>query len=450
MSRVIHVGVSSSSNSSRRALTIWGNILQSTGEGNPNGTSFISVGSIEDYHRHRTWSGLQGGFAAIADHGHNEIVVSNVSTPLDLRTSSHLYTTGATWSTHLGCVFGRGAVGTAVANEVSIDTRNTVVSGTFSNGVVVLNFSGTSTGMTVGQRAILEISGVMVAGIEAANYPGIITVVDTTTTPGSTAVSIDISGLDANHWTDSAKGLVTSQNGNWALLPLAAAVSNVTSVASVSGDTAVDVTFSSVPSDVVVGRQVSLWVTSASTLTGLAPDTLIPGSVVSITGSVARVRLRNVRNRNYFTIAGSDSTTSRFALYIGVGDPFHEPTMGGISWSVIRNANGVVTNAIFGPNDVANNLTNAVAVGIGIVTRASNTFRFGTSDSSNAAELVGNRLTASGGFSTGTARWTSGTGSPEGVVTAPVGSLYTRTDGGANTTLYVKESGTGNTGWIAK
>jgi hypothetical protein len=41
-------------------------------------------------------------------------------------------------------------------------------------------------------------------------------------------------------------------------------------------------------------------------------------------------------------------------------------------------------------------------------------------------------------------------GSPEGVVTAPVGALYTRTDGGAGTTLYVKESGTGDTGWVAK
>ena len=45
---------------------------------------------------------------------------------------------------------------------------------------------------------------------------------------------------------------------------------------------------------------------------------------------------------------------------------------------------------------------------------------------------------------------TSGAGSPESVVTAPVGSLYTRTDGGAGTTLYVKESGTGSTGWVAK
>lgn len=43
-----------------------------------------------------------------------------------------------------------------------------------------------------------------------------------------------------------------------------------------------------------------------------------------------------------------------------------------------------------------------------------------------------------------------GTGSPEGVQAASVGALYMRTDGGANTTLYVKESGTGNTGWVAK
>lgn len=42
------------------------------------------------------------------------------------------------------------------------------------------------------------------------------------------------------------------------------------------------------------------------------------------------------------------------------------------------------------------------------------------------------------------------TGTPEGAITAPVGSLAVRTDGGANTTLYVKESGVGNTGWIAK
>lgn len=45
----------------------------------------------------------------------------------------------------------------------------------------------------------------------------------------------------------------------------------------------------------------------------------------------------------------------------------------------------------------------------------------------------------------------SGTGTPESVVTAPIGSVFRRTNGGAATTLYVKESGaSSNTGWIAK
>jgi hypothetical protein len=43
-----------------------------------------------------------------------------------------------------------------------------------------------------------------------------------------------------------------------------------------------------------------------------------------------------------------------------------------------------------------------------------------------------------------------GTGSPEGVVVASVGSTFHRTNGGVGTSFYVKESGTGNTGWIAK
>lgn len=47
-------------------------------------------------------------------------------------------------------------------------------------------------------------------------------------------------------------------------------------------------------------------------------------------------------------------------------------------------------------------------------------------------------------------KWLVGTGSPESVVTAAPGSLYTNSSGGLLTTLYVKESGTGNTGWVGK
>ena len=43
-----------------------------------------------------------------------------------------------------------------------------------------------------------------------------------------------------------------------------------------------------------------------------------------------------------------------------------------------------------------------------------------------------------------------GAGPPEGAVAADVGALYMRSDGGAGTCLYVKETGAGNTGWVAK
>lgn len=44
----------------------------------------------------------------------------------------------------------------------------------------------------------------------------------------------------------------------------------------------------------------------------------------------------------------------------------------------------------------------------------------------------------------------TGTGSPNGSQEGSVGDLFLRTDGGSNTTFWVKESGTGNTGWTAK
>lgn len=61
------------------------------------------------------------------------------------------------------------------------------------------------------------------------------------------------------------------------------------------------------------------------------------------------------------------------------------------------------------------------------------------------------RVGASGIYPGGTTSFiTQGAGTPEGAVTAVVGCLYLRTDGGAGTSIYVKESGTGNTGWVAK
>jgi hypothetical protein len=55
-----------------------------------------------------------------------------------------------------------------------------------------------------------------------------------------------------------------------------------------------------------------------------------------------------------------------------------------------------------------------------------------------------------GPSASGNPMYLAGNGSPEGILSAPVGSRYARKDGGAGTSFYVKETGTGNTGWVAK
>jgi hypothetical protein len=53
-------------------------------------------------------------------------------------------------------------------------------------------------------------------------------------------------------------------------------------------------------------------------------------------------------------------------------------------------------------------------------------------------------------FNTLSARFRHGTGTPEGNVTAEVGTIFLRSDGsGSNEVVYVKTSGSSNTGWTA-
>lgn len=44
----------------------------------------------------------------------------------------------------------------------------------------------------------------------------------------------------------------------------------------------------------------------------------------------------------------------------------------------------------------------------------------------------------------------TGSGSPEGSLSAPVGSWYVDTSAAPGTGMYFKETGTGNTGWILR
>ena len=65
------------------------------------------------------------------------------------------------------------------------------------------------------------------------------------------------------------------------------------------------------------------------------------------------------------------------------------------------------------------------------------------------AEVYSNELVM-GGTGAVPLNISTGAGSPEGVVTAAIGSMYTDRTGSTGTTLYIKESGTSNTGWVAK
>ena len=68
----------------------------------------------------------------------------------------------------------------------------------------------------------------------------------------------------------------------------------------------------------------------------------------------------------------------------------------------------------------------------------------------NLQEQLGRTLMLLSTSTTSGRHFYVGAGIPEGVVTAPIGSMYFNTSGGSATTLYVKESGAGNTGWVGK
>ena len=111
---------------------------------------------------------------------------------------------------------------------------------------------------------------------------------------------------------------------------------------------------------------------------------------------------------------------------------------------------GTVTNYV-GINSVLN------TAGITVTNAFGGSFGGGTPASGSSAALILDDTNVSSGalawgqMPTIHCAIYSGTGSPNGVVTANVGSLFLRQDGGSSTTLYVKESGTAtNTGWVGK
>lgn len=152
-------------------------------------------------------------------------------------------------------------------------------------------------------------------------------------------------------------------------------------------------------------------------------------SGVNDAGTVAALRLVDGNSSQYFEIS-----TRATALAMQLNIAFN----GGSNFVTISNTGTVTLSGLLNGLGVVQSADNVKArVG------ASGEVQLGTIGSSGES---GVKLAA--GASNPPVIIAS-SGAPNGAVTANPGSLFLRRDGGASTTLYVKESGTGNTGWRA-
>lgn len=139
-------------------------------------------------------------------------------------------------------------------------------------------------------------------------------------------------------------------------------------------------------------------------------------------------RLRSNGSTSSAVIVSGNSNIIRHHVHLS-------PTSAGIQ--VAGNSNFIDSNYCLTPGTVHINITSGTGNIVGL-----NNGAVSLTDSGTSTTNINTLLGKAGHY------LISGTGTPEGAVTAPVGSIYFRTNGGTGTTLYIKESGTGNTGWV--
>lgn len=390
------VGIPSSTNIPvGSALTVHGNITANGGSStNPNGTVNRFVGQLIGYHNVSMISGFPGGFATTADHQHLFWIVSSEATN-ERAQHQMMYTTGASFTSFVSAGRAGSVGGTALTNEHSIDTTGTTALPTAPGyvGRVKFRFT-TSPSVTVGQTVLVTISTSQVAGIQAAEYTGTVAA-GPTLVSGNYEVDIDMDGMDPLHWSTALAANTTEYNSRWAVAPLVTALGNKGSLAAVGGSNAncIDVTFAgSVPSSVVVGAPFSLLLKTGSTITGLRLSQLYTCTVQSISGLVARIRVKNQRFNSWETIGGSDSTTSRWDMFRGVRDMNHDIPCGLAHTTCYRDLDGFPTIWIFGNGDVSPAANNVVLVGSNISSSTSQEWKAGTSEA-NSMSLLSDVLT---------------------------------------------------------
>jgi hypothetical protein len=252
--------------------------------------------------------------------------------------------------------------------------------------------SGSNGGKTVGARILgsttIELSG---AVFSACQF-GAVTV---TFALGTSQCSLDASNVFAN-------GYAVVNNGN----------ANNLIVRGTSTGTSIDISYGA-----------SAW--SNTTKYESDGTQTVPGTVL----------VPNTKSVNLLPVAGSGN-----GLYLNMSSSNNATIANATTgWTLILSATGSLYLGAGGATrwDITN-------VG-SMLPQADVSYNIGSS-SQRVAYVYADKFMPGAGA----VIWTSGADTPEGAVTAPIGSLFTRTNGGANTTLYVKESGTGSSGWVAK
>jgi hypothetical protein len=121
---------------------------------------------------------------------------------------------------------------------------------------------------------------------------------------------------------------------------------------------------------------------------------------------------------------------------------------GGIRWAYTGNGSQTVFNIA----GASTTLSTAYLVTVDGVTQDPNNYTItaGSPYTLTISTVPSGSVIVITSLSIGLANWITGNGNPNGIVTANVGSIYTNLTGSSFSTLYVKESGSGNTGWVSK
>ena len=277
-------------------------------------------------------------------------------------------------------------------------------------------------GLTVGQ--VVKIEGVN--GMTGMNglTPTITAVTDTTIT-----VNVDSTGFGTYTY---GGGVAASCDG-----AIQTAIEKCRVVSNTFGKRVTDA-----PTVTTVAVKTAANIINLQVIANTMPTALTPVSHFTYSGS----------GGSEITVLGNNAGIQEIAGNVRIGRPIITPSTAADEL-VVANSSTNAGISIQTPDTATGNIffadTSSAAVGRITYDHSANSLALFTGGTSRVTVNSTGLATSQVKYGAAATLETSGTGTPEGVVTATVGSRFWREDGGVGTRLYFKTSGSGNTGWTA-